>query len=163
MTRHAVLQDIGSMNDGGCSFWLIFWLLVISAGGSFGYGFFLGYKAHRDRWRDLLLYRLNLVPHPNEYIRNLISLIEEQLDIWLTRPDAVDTQFCEDLMATTSTLRDHTYRLQAESETKWNKIKPVWKRLEFSKVSISTCIEYDLSRDKMIQNLKDLHKAVRAW
>ena len=132
-------------------------LVLAVAGVCFYYGFKLGVRAERTNW-DLrrMIMGGEVKVQATESMSELEVLINEQLGFWKGEPDDVDSEFCENYMNTINSLKDHIIELRDKSKAKWNRVKPVWDRMDYDKVTMATCIEYEINRKSVMDNLKAL-------
>ncbi len=126
---------------------------------SFYYGFKIGVRAERTNW-DLR----QMVKSKEKVIKDvktsdLEAAINEQLGIWQNESDAVDSEFCEKYTEMLKQLRLHVNRAKRESAKQWQKMKPIWEQLDFERVTMNTCLNYDLTRKKVIEHLNGLLEA----
>ena len=140
----------------GTIFLLVLIGLSILASVSFFYGFKMGVRAERTNWdlRQMVKAKEKVVK--KEQLSDLEVAINEQLGFWQNEMDSVDSEFCEKYMQTLQQLRLHVNRIKRESAKKWEKMKPIWEDLDFERVTMNTCLNYDLSRSRMIENLNKL-------
>lgn len=140
----------------GTIFLLVLIGLSILAGVSFFYGFKMGVRAERTNWDLRQMVKAKEKVLKKEQLSDLEVAINEQLGFWQNEMDSVDTEFCEKYMQTLQHLRLHVNRIKRESAKKWEKMKPIWEDLDFDRVTMNTCLNYDLSRSRMIENLNKL-------
>ena len=144
----------------GFSFTFLLWSSIIIALAAFYYGFRMGMRAERYNWD------LRRMVKPEKRLRQEASfnelelVINEQIGLWSGESNEISNEFCEKYTATTETLRRHVLALKRKSEKQWTRIRPVWQQMDFQKVTMAVCIEYDLSADKMLENLNNLLAAM---
>ncbi len=138
---------------------LILTVLFVLCGASFYYGFRMGVRAERCDWDLRRMFNRNHKVPGKTKLSEMQLIISKQLSFWQKQDDKLDSHFCENYMATLRQLRLHINRAKRESSKQWERMKPVWEALDFDRVTMNTCLSYNLSRNKMIQHLQSLFKA----
>ena len=132
---------------------------------SFYYGFKMGVRAERTDWdlRRMIHSKEKVIKAGKatnlEKATDLETAINEQLGIWQNVSDAVDSEFCEKYMGMLQHLRLHVNRAKRESAKQWQKMKPIWEQLDFERVTMNTCLTYDLTSKKVVEHLNGLLEA----
>ena len=149
---------VSTIMSGGTIFLLVLIGLVILSSISFFYGFKMGVRAERTNWdlRQMVNKKNNDKPSKEVQLSELEVAINEQLGFWQNEMDNVDSEFCEKYMKTLQHLRLHVNRIKRNSAKKWEKMKPIWENMDFERVTMNTCLNYDLCRSKVIEDLKNL-------
>jgi len=142
--------------SGGTIFLLVVIGLVILSAVSFFYGFKMGVRAERTNWDLRQMVKSKEKPAKEVQLSELEVAINEQLGFWQNEMDNVDSEFCEKYMKTLQHLRLHVNRIKRNSAKKWEKMKPIWEELDFERVTMNTCLNYELSRAKIIEQLTRL-------
>jgi len=151
--------------SGGTIFLLVLFGIGILTAVSFFYGFKMGVRAERTDWdlRRMMKTKEKVIkakkPTNLEKATDLETAINEQLGIWQNQSDAVDSEFCEKYMGMLQQLRLHVNRAKRESAKKWQKMKPIWEQLDFERVTMNTCLTYDLTSKKVVEHLNSLLEA----
>lgn len=146
------------MSTGTIILLILFGLGILTAV-SFYYGFKMGVRAERTDWDLRQMVGTKEKPVKVGKASDLETAINEQLGIWQNQSDAVDSEFCENYMGMLKQLRLHVNRAKRESAKQWEKMKPIWEQLDFERVTMNTCLNYDLTRKKVLEHLNGLLEA----
>ena len=143
--------------SGFAFFLLILIIMSVVAVISFIYGFKFGIRAERNQF-DLrqMIKKVDSIGSDEGNMSEMEVTINEQIGFWHGEPDDVDSNFCENYMSTLAILMPHMDQMERHAKGKWKKVKPVWEKIFFNRVTMNTAIKYELNRDRMLQNLKEL-------
>ena len=143
--------------SGFAFFLLILIIMTVVAVISFYYGFRFGIRAERSNF-DLrqMIKKVDSVGASEDGMSELEVAINEQIGFWHGEPDDVDSNFCENYMSTLAILLPHMDQMERHSKSKWKKVKPVWEKIFFNRVTMNTAIKYELNRERILQSLKEL-------